>query len=145
MSHDEVIDELMKKPTMLIRTFSTGATRDSDDGKPSYVSYLSPLVLKSFGEYMLAHEIQSNGERREPGNWKKGMPKQAYVESMFRHVMDLWLTHDGYGREAREPMIEALNAIIFNASGYLHTLLEDFYLDRGVPSDMLGEGNQPSS
>ena len=106
-----------------MRTFESGATRDDDEHKPAYVSYLSPLVLKSFGEYMLGHEVQSNGERREPGNWKNGMPRQAYLESLFRHMMDLWLWNDGFEDEAREDLVEALNAIIFNAQGYLHELL----------------------
>ena len=112
-----------------MRTFETGATRDTDEGKPSYVSYLSPLALKSFGEYMLEHELQPNGERREPGNWKRGMPKQAYLESHFRHLIDLWLIHDGYESEARESIIKALNAMLFNTFGYLHTLLEESLLD----------------
>lgn len=106
-----------------MRVFETGATRDDASHKPSHASYLSPLSIKRFGEYMLKHEVQADGARREPGNWKKGMPLSAYLESMTRHHLDLWLHHDGFPGEAREDLEEALCAIIFNAQGYLDSIL----------------------
>lgn len=125
MAADETVDEYVERlHTSDIRRYETGATRDSAEGKPSYASYLSPLVVRSYGEYMLQHETQSNGERREPGNWKRGMSKRDYLESLFRHFHDLWLIDEGYGEKARESVEEALNGIIFNASGYLHELLK---------------------
>jgi hypothetical protein len=98
--------------------------------------YLSPLAIKRYGEYMLRHQYQSDGVRREAGNWKKGIPLGAYMESLTRHHLDVWLHHEGYSGEARESLEEALCAVIFNSFGYLHELLT---------SGMLGEGNQPES
>lgn len=117
-----------------VRTFETGATRDSAEGKMELAGYLSPLVIKRYGEYMLKHQYQSDGVRRAAGNWKKGIPLEAYMESLTRHHLDVWLHHEGYSSEAREDIEEALCAVIFNSMGYLLSILT---------SDMLGEGNQP--
>ena len=108
----------------LIREFDTGATRDTAEGKHEFVGYLSPLVIKRFGEYMTKHRIQPDGSTRAADNWKKGIPREAYLDSMFRHVLDLWLHAQGHGEEAREDLQEALCAIIFNAQGYLHEELK---------------------
>lgn len=106
-----------------MRKFKTGATRDSDHNKPEYTGYLSPLVIKRYGEYMMKHAIQPNGKYRPGGNWKKGMPKDSYLDSMFRHLLDVWLNHEGY--DGRDTTEEALCAVIFNASGYLLETLKD--------------------
>ncbi len=97
------------------------ATRDTLEGKPEYVKYLSPIVLKSFGEYMLKHQTQSNGEKREGDNWKNLFGKNhkdICLDSAFRHFMDLWLLHDGF--EAREDIDEAINGILFNIMAIQH-------------------------
>lgn len=106
-----------------MREFETGATRDTDEGKPDFIGYLSPLVLSRYGEYMLKHQMQTNGEMRASDNWKKGMPKAEYLKSMFRHLLDVWLEDEGH--ESRDGLEEALCAIIFNASGYLHEHLKE--------------------
>lgn len=103
-----------------MRKFETGASRDTDAGKPHYSGYLSPLVLQAFGEYMLRHERQADGTVRKAGNWKAGIPKDAYMDSLSRHVMDVWLHHDGAGEGARESLREALCGVMFNAMGYLY-------------------------
>ena len=108
----------------LIRQFETGATRDTDEGKLHIVGYYSPLVVKRFSEYMLKHEIQSDGNAREPGNWKKGISKDAYLDSLIRHVLDLWLEHE-IGGGSREGVEEALCGVIFNVQGYLHEVLKE--------------------
>lgn len=105
-----------------VRTFETGATRDSLTGKPSYKGFMSPLVVKRFGEYMLEHQIQSDGALREPDNWKKGIPVDAYMDSILRHVVGLWLIHEGH--DDWELVEDTLCALIFNISGYLHEVLK---------------------
>ncbi len=105
------------------RTFDTGATRDTDDGKPNYAGFLSPIVIKRFGEYMLKHQVQSNGEERPPDNWKKGIPLDAYMDSGFRHFMDWWSEHDGY--ESREGLQDALCGLMFNVMGYLFETIKE--------------------
>lgn len=101
-----------------MREFDTGATRDSDDGKLDYRGFLSPKALKTFAEYMHKHRIQANGELRSGSNWKKGIPTDAYMESMWRHFFDVWdLYDDG---DTGPDFIEALCALFFNVQGMLH-------------------------
>jgi hypothetical protein len=111
-----------------VRTFETGATRDSVEGKHDYEGFLSPLVLERFGEYMTAHRVQSDGSLRDSDNWQKGMPKAEYLKSAWRHFLDWWKLHRGYTvvdpRTGKPVTIEdALCAIFFNVQGYLHEIL----------------------
>lgn len=107
-----------------MRTFETGATRDSDLGKYDYEGFLSPLVIERFGEYMHKHRTQADGNLRDSDNWQKGITLDAYMKSAWRHFMDWWAIHRNRGRIAREPIEEALCAILFNVMGYLHELLK---------------------
>ncbi len=105
------------------RDFPTGATRSPLGDKPQYEGYLSPLVIKRFGEYMLKHQTDSAGERRAADNWQRGIPLDSLMDSKWRHDMDLWLHHRGHPDEAVEPLEDALCAIIFNTSAYLLQVL----------------------
>lgn len=104
-----------------MRTFETGATRDSDDTKPDYEGYLSPSVLEAFGCYMTKHRVQADGGLRASDNWQRGIPRSAYMKSAWRHFLVWW-------REHRRPLPdvtvleEALCALMFNVMGYLHEL-----------------------
>lgn len=107
------------------RVFDTGATRSPLGNKPQYEGYLNPLVLKRFGEYMLKHQTQADGQRREPDNWQKGIPPRSLVDSKMRHDMDVWLHHRSYSYAATEPMEEALCGVLFNTMAMLlHTLTQ---------------------
>ena len=108
---------------MTHRTFETGASRDSEEGKLDYEGFLSPLVLKRFAEYMHANRQMKDGSLRDSDNWQKGIPLDAYMKSMWRHFMDVWTAHR-VGDDA-DTIEEALCAILFNAQGYLHELLKD--------------------
>lgn len=62
--------------------------------------------------------------------WQRGIPKDQYMKSLWRHFMDLWKLHRGHlardritGREITPD--EALCAVLFNAMGYLHELLKE--------------------
>ncbi len=105
-----------------MRKFESGATRDSDDSKPDYEGFFSPLVLVRYGEYMQQHQVQADGNVRASDNWQKGMPLAAYLKSAFRHFMDWWQAHrhEGHNRVALQ---DALCALLFNVMGYLHVLL----------------------
>lgn len=109
---------------MPIRKFTTGATRDTDNGKLDYEGFLHPIVLKAYAEYMHENRIQSDGSLRSSDNWQKGIPKEEYIKSAFRHFMDLWLIHRNYSKEAREGQIKALCALLFNIQGYLFEVLK---------------------
>jgi hypothetical protein len=105
------------------RVFDTGAMRDKEDGKYNYHGFLHPKVLQEFARYMDHHRRLPDGSLREASNWKKGMPIDSYMESLLRHVMDLWLLHDGY--EVTRPetgdvvtIHDALGGIFFNCQGY---------------------------
>lgn len=101
----------------VIRTFETGATRDSDVNKFDYEGFLSPLVLERYGAYMHKHRKQSDGALRPSDNWQKGIPKEQYLKSTFRHFMDLWKLHRGYKTDAE--LEDTLCALMFNIMGYL--------------------------
>ena len=106
-----------------IREFDTGATRDTDVGKNDYEGFLSPLVIKRFGDYMTKHRKQADGKLRDSDNWQKGIPKNAYIKSAWRHFLDWWMEHRGL--PSREGIEDALCALMFNIMGYLHEHLKE--------------------
>ena len=107
-----------------VRTFASGATRSSDEGKLDYEGFLSPLVLRRFAEYMHKHQLQSDGNLRASDNWQKGIPFDAYMKSFLRHAFDAWLLHRASPRDKRltdlHNMEELLCAILFNVQGMLY-------------------------
>lgn len=105
-----------------MRKFDTGATRNTDEGKLDFEGFLSPLVLERYGQYMHKHRMQADGNLRDSDNWQKGIPLAAYMKSGWRHFRDWWREHRGYPTD--EGIEEALCALIFNASGYLHEHLK---------------------
>ena len=60
-----------------IRKFETGATRDTDNGKPDHEAFLSPLVLERYGQFMHEHRQQSDGTLRAETIGRKGCPLHA--------------------------------------------------------------------
>ena len=106
-----------------VRQFTTGATRDTDEGKFDYEGFFSPLVLERYAEYMNKHRKQSDGNLRNSDNWQKGIPKEAYMKSGFRHFFDWWKEHRGI--PTKDGLIEALCALLFNVQGYLFELLKE--------------------
>jgi len=113
-----------------MRKFDTGATRDTDVGKNDYEGFYHPLVVERFGNYMTKHRVQADGTLRDSDNWQKGIPKTAYVKSMWRHFMDVWFIHRGFKRYDKQrkediTMDEALCALLFNIQGYLYEILKE--------------------
>jgi hypothetical protein len=106
-----------------MRTFVTGATRDSDETKNDYEGFLSPTVIRAFGDYMTVHRHQADGQIRASDNWQAGIPKDVYMKSLWRHFLDLWTAHRG----SKDPVKikEALCALMFNVMGYLHEVLKE--------------------
>jgi hypothetical protein len=112
-----------------MRNFKTGATRDSDTAKNDYEGFLSPMVLERYGNYMTKHRIQADGQLRASDNWQLGIPKDAYIKSMWRHFLDVWFIHRGYKRFDKQrneeiTLDEALCALLFNVMGYLYEVLK---------------------
>lgn len=106
-----------------IRTFSSGATRDTDENKNDYEGFLSPLVIERFGDYMTKHRKQSDGKLRDSDNWQKGIPKDQYMKSAFRHFIAWWKEHRGIKTE--DGIEDNMTALLFNVMGYLHEHLKD--------------------
>ena len=104
-----------------MRTFGTGATRSGEAGKPDYDGYLSPLVIRRYGEFMRKHQVQEDGVVRASDNWKRGMPLESFMKSGWRHFMAWWLLH--HGEMADDDLDDTLCALLFNVSGYLHERL----------------------
>jgi len=106
-----------------IRTFSTGATRDSEEGKNDYEGFISPLVVERFGDYMTKHRFQTDGKLRDSDNWQKKMPLDCYIKSGWRHFLDWWKEHRCLG--SRDGLEDALCGLLFNIQGYLHEYLKE--------------------
>lgn len=128
-----------------IRKFETGATRNSDTGKPDYDGFLSPEVVVAFGEYMHKHRYQADGTLRDSDNWKKGMSLPVYIKSLWRHFVDLWRLHRGHtvtDTEGKNVTVkDAACAILFNTQGYLHEFLKP---ETGGKSQYDGDWNWPT-
>jgi len=79
---------------------------------------------------MTKHRTQEDGKLREPDNWKKGMGKQVWMDSMARHFWDVWEVHQHGGsvrpeNGERVELEEALDGLLFNVMGYLFETLND--------------------
>jgi hypothetical protein len=105
-----------------VRTFGTGAARDLDANKLDFEGFLSPLVLERYAQHMHKARVMADGTMRASDNWALGIPKDAYMKSMFRHFFDVWKMHRGY--ETAADMETELCALLFNASGMLHEILK---------------------
>lgn len=131
------LQQKVEKAEEKIRTFETGATRSAVGDKLSYAGFLSPLALKRYAQYMHKHRKQEDGSIRSSRNWRKGIPIEAFQDSMIRHMVDVWLVLEGFPQAASESdMEELLSAIIFNAQGLLHELIiKSNNYDRGRTED----------
>jgi hypothetical protein len=105
-----------------MRIFQTGATRDVDHAKPDYEGFLSPRVIEAFGAYMNHNRVTASGVR-DSDNWQKGMPRDVYMKSGWRHAFDWWKEHRGLA--TKEGLVWALCGLMFNVMGYLHEVLKE--------------------
>jgi hypothetical protein len=106
-----------------IRQFDTGANRNSDEGKLDFEGFLSPTVLEAYAVYMNSNRTLENGTVRDSDNWQKGIPKDAYMKSMWRHFFDVWKDHRGLSTS--EDDITNLCGLLFNVNGMLHEKLKE--------------------
>jgi hypothetical protein len=108
-----------------VRTFNSGATRNTDAEKPDYEGFLSPLVIEAFGAYMHKHRIQADGKLRDSDNWQKLFGEDHYavcIKSASRHFLAWWKAHRGYEAEDIE---ESMMALMFNVQAYMHKRLTE--------------------
>ena len=106
-----------------MRHFDTGATRDTDQDKLDFEGFLSHDALTAFAEYMHKNRIQADGQLRDSDNWQKGIPREAYMKSAWRHFMQWWNAHRSDAKRAEK--IEACCALLFNVQGYIHETLKN--------------------
>ena len=114
----------------VFRTFETGATRDTDDGKLDPEGFLAPAVLERYSQYLHKHRKMRDGSQRASDNWQKGLPRSVYMKSLLRHLLAVWLWH----RTSKQPeggIQDALCGVMFNAMGYLFELLREGQADDG--------------
>ena len=108
-----------------MREFESGATRDTDENKIDLEGFLCPAVLNEFGMYMRKNRVQADGGIRDSDNWQKGIPKDAYMKSAWRHFHDHWWFHRQGDDVDEEVHAEALCALMFNVMGYLHEMIKE--------------------
>jgi len=104
----------------MTRLFETGATRDTDSAKLDYEGFLAPRVLRLYAAYMQEcrlRNIPPGQEIRSSDNWQKGIPIDAYMKSLIRHVMEAWENH-----RLGEYDNNTFCAILFNTFGMLFEL-----------------------
>ncbi|MHC4757222.1 MAG: hypothetical protein ACYTE8_01045 [Planctomycetota bacterium] len=111
-----------------LTTYTTGATRDSREGKLVFDKFLSHSVILQFAKYMNMNRVQSDGKLRSGDNWQKGITQEDYMESAFRHFMDFWDHHRNLKNRDRDGHIEGIGAVcglLFNIMGWLHEWLKE--------------------
>ena len=127
---DMVDHRIAQRPEPLMRTFATGATRNTDTNKLDYDGFLSPYALEAYAKYMHKHRFQEDGSLRDSDNWQKGIPLAVFVKSLWRHFFDFWAITRGLVRVSPEDghlidVEEACCSIMFNVMGYLHEHLKE--------------------
>ncbi len=110
-----------------VRTFKTGATRNSNVVKYDYEGFLCLRALERYAQYMHKHRQLEDGSLRNSDNWQKGIPLSEYMKSLWRHVIAVGKHHRGIPE--KEPLEDALCGILFNTFGYLHEHLKSKRLD----------------
>lgn len=101
----------MKK--LKVTKFKTGAIRDTQAGKESYVETIAWTSLKRYAEYMTVKKAKYGA-----GNFKKGIPIESYEESLLRHIAKYLINkYEGGKLEEKE---DHLSAIIFNTFGIMY-------------------------
>ncbi len=121
-----VYAEMSEKVDKTIRTFHTGATRDTDEGKLDWEGFISPEAMFYYAEYMNYNRIQSDGTLRDSDNWKKGFPRRQIVKSLLRHTWDFWrawiIQQQHPKLNMNDALVEFLCAIFFNVQAMLHEI-----------------------
>lgn len=108
-----------------MRQFDTGATRNQDAQRIDPEGFLSPMVLLRFSEYMNRNRLQADGTIRSSDNWQKGIPQEAYMKSLVRHMLELWTFARQGSSEESLTIEDTLCALIFNAQGMLYERLRE--------------------
>jgi len=96
-----------------ITRFSTGAIRDSQEGKVDFVETISFTAHHRYAKYMTEKK-----KKYGAGNFKKGITSQSYEWSLLRHIDKYFRNKYENGND--EPNEDHLAAIRFNVDGLMH-------------------------
>lgn len=96
-----------------MRQFATGAVRDSEDGKEDYIETISWTAFARYAAYMTSKKTKYG-----QGNFKKGIPIEAYEKSLVRHLQKYLANKYEGGQTERDE--DHLSAILFNVFGIMH-------------------------
>lgn len=96
----KVAPEFETKDSGKREEFTSGAVRDTQEGKPRY-DLIPPRGLKRVAEL-----YARGAEKYDDHNWRKGMPSSRYMASMMRHA-------EAYRAGQRDE--DHIAAVIFNA------------------------------
>lgn len=91
--------------TITYRQFETGAVRDSNEGK-SRPDLISPYFTERLG-----FRLAEGAKKYDENNWKKGIPDEAFLESLERHLVAYKMGKTDEDHAA---------AIAFNIMGIIH-------------------------
>jgi hypothetical protein len=92
------------EPYKTKRVFDSGSQRDDDTNKP-LPNHLDAYVRMRYG-YLLRH----GANHYDKGNWRKGQPTEAAIESLHRHLAKFEMNlYNGVEQDE-----DHLSAIIFN-------------------------------
>ena len=101
-----------------VTKFSTGAIRDSQEGKEDYLETLSWTGLRIYIQYMTEKK-----KKYGSGNFKKGIPDESYEKSLVRHLQKFLENKYEGGMVELDGQFgnyDHICGIIFNAFGLLH-------------------------
>jgi hypothetical protein len=93
--------------------YPTGAVRDNAEGKEDYIETTSWTAIRAYAQYM-TEKAKVYGR----GNWRKGIPTEAYEESLMRHIQKYFANK--YEHANLEPNEDHLCAAMFNLLGIIH-------------------------
>jgi dATP/dGTP diphosphohydrolase len=104
----------------MITTFTSGAIRDSQEGKPDFIETTSPWADWRYAQYMTGKK-----KKYGQGNFKKGITRESYLTSLARHVVKLRALEDCKTfnllvEDWMEPDEDHAAAIRFNIDGLMH-------------------------
>jgi hypothetical protein len=105
-----------------MRVFDTGASRTKGD-KLSYARALSVQVLERYMQYLRLHRELPDGNKREFDNWKLGIPKENYIDSLMRHTVDTVRKFHDLSVPEDASLEDLCCAVMFNVTGLLFELL----------------------
>lgn len=96
-----------------IRKFESGAVRDSEAKKEDYIETISWTAFKRYAEFMTGKK-----NRYGSGNFKKGIPIDAYERSLIRHITKYLINKFENGSLEKEE--DHLCSMLFNIFGIIH-------------------------